>query len=176
MTYLAFVVLGLCVGAVSGLIGIGGGILFIPALVFIFAYSQQEAQGTALATLVPPIGLLAAWQYYKQGYVHIAPAAVLACSFAVGSYISAGYIKSIPTHTLQLLFGSILIVIGCRLIFSGLPLASWALSTLIVVSLSAVSAFLLNLLGRSLATRISLTDAARKTLAHRAPAPVDWQI
>jgi uncharacterized protein len=66
-----YVILGLAAGIFSGLIGIGGGIIIIPALVFLFGFSQHQAQGTTLALLVPPIGLLAAWMYYTQGYVNM---------------------------------------------------------------------------------------------------------
>ena len=72
---LLYLLLGLVVGAISGLIGIGGGAFFVPALVFLFGLSQHQAQGTTLALLVPPIGLLAAWTYYKQGYVDLKIAA-----------------------------------------------------------------------------------------------------
>lgn len=64
-----YLLLGLVAGIFSGLIGIGGGTIIVPALVFLFGLSQHQAQGTTLALLVPPIGFLAAWTYYKQGYV-----------------------------------------------------------------------------------------------------------
>ena len=67
--------LGIIAGAISGLIGIGGGVIIVPALVYLFGLSQHQAQGTTLALLVPPIGLLAAWTYYRQGYVDLKMAA-----------------------------------------------------------------------------------------------------
>lgn len=70
-TILPYILLGLVAGILSGLIGIGGGIIIIPVLVFIFGFSQHMAQGTTLALLVPPIGILAALMYYKQGYVDV---------------------------------------------------------------------------------------------------------
>lgn len=71
MDNLLYVLLGLMVGTVSGIIGIGGGIMLVPILVFFFKMSQHQAQGTTPAILVPPIGILAAWTYYKHGYVDI---------------------------------------------------------------------------------------------------------
>ena len=66
-----YLILGLAAGTLSGLIGIGGGVIIVPALVFLFGLPQHQAQGTTLALLVPPIGILAAWTYYKQGFVDL---------------------------------------------------------------------------------------------------------
>ena len=77
---LFYLFLGLLAGALSGLIGIGGGIIIVPALVFLFGLSQHHAQGTTLALLVPPIGILAAWTYYKQGDVDLKIAAFISTS------------------------------------------------------------------------------------------------
>lgn len=66
MSMVLYLLLGLAAGAFSGLIGIGGGTIIVPALIFLFGLSQPQAQGTTLALLVPPIGFLAAWTYYKQ--------------------------------------------------------------------------------------------------------------
>lgn len=68
-TIVLYILLGLVAGFTSGLIGIGGGVIIVPALVFLFGLSQHKAQGTTLALLIPPIGLLAVWTYFKQGYV-----------------------------------------------------------------------------------------------------------
>lgn len=67
----AYWLLGFAIGGISGLIGIGGGVLITPALIYLFGFSQYEAQGTTLALLVPPIGILGAWTYYQRGYVDI---------------------------------------------------------------------------------------------------------
>jgi uncharacterized membrane protein YfcA len=79
-----YLLLGLIAGTMSGLIGIGGGIIIIPVLVFLFGFSQHEAQGTTLALLVPPIGLLAAWTYYQQGYVDLKIAGYICAGFFLG--------------------------------------------------------------------------------------------
>jgi hypothetical protein len=71
------ITVGLLAGVVSGLVGIGGGVIVIPALIYLFGFSQHIAQGTTLAMLVPPIGILAALTYYRQGYVNLGVAALL---------------------------------------------------------------------------------------------------
>ncbi len=73
---LLYIILGLLAGILSGLIGIGGGVMIVPSLIFLFGFSQLEAQGTTLGLLVPPIGILAAWTYYQQGYVNLKVAAL----------------------------------------------------------------------------------------------------
>jgi uncharacterized membrane protein YfcA len=78
---LLYLLLGLVAGIISGLIGIGGGTIIVPVLVFFFGLSQHQAQGTTLALLVPPIGFLAAWTYYKQGYVNLQIAAFICLGF-----------------------------------------------------------------------------------------------
>ncbi len=83
---IAYLLLGLAAGILSGLVGIGGGILIVPALVFLFGFSQQQAQGTTLALLVPPIGILAAWTYYQTRLCQFTSRAFIAAGFIVGSF------------------------------------------------------------------------------------------
>jgi uncharacterized membrane protein YfcA len=78
-----YILLGLVAGITSGFIGIGGGVIIIPLLVFLFGFTQQQAQGTTLALMVPPIGLLATWLYYRQGYVNVEAAAYICIGFFV---------------------------------------------------------------------------------------------
>jgi uncharacterized protein len=119
MTYVVqYVALGLLVGAISGLIGIGGGILTIPALVFLFGFSQHQAQGTTLAMLVPPIGLLAAWTYYSQGYVDLKVAAYICLGFFLGGPIGARIATHVPGAALERIFGVALLLISLKMIFS----------------------------------------------------------
>ena len=113
----AYILLGLAAGILSGLIGIGGGILIVPALVFLFGFSQQHAQGTTLALLVPPIGILAAWTYYKHGFVDIKVAAVIAVGFIVGSLLGARFATGISNDLLGKIFGTFLVLIGLKMIY-----------------------------------------------------------
>jgi len=113
----AYVVLGLVAGIISGLIGIGGGIIIVPALVFIFGMTQHQAQGTTLALMVPPIGLLAAWTYYKQGYVNLKVAGLICLGFFVGGLLGARIATSLPTKVLEKIFGVGLLLISIKMIF-----------------------------------------------------------
>ena len=108
--------LGLIAGVASGLIGIGGATIIIPALVFLFGFDQHTAQGTTLAMMVPPIGLLAAWAYYRAGYVDVRMAAILAIGFFFGGLIGAKYAVSLPGPTLQRIFGIGLLLIAVKMI------------------------------------------------------------
>lgn len=118
MNLLLFVVLGLAAGILSGLLGIGGGILIVPALVLVFGLSQHLAQGTTLALMVPPIGLLAAWTYYKQGYVDIKIAALICLGFFFGGLIGAKCATSINPVMLKRLFGIALLVAALKMILA----------------------------------------------------------
>ena len=111
-----YLILGLLAGALSGLVGLGGGFVIVPALVFIFGFSQHQAQGTTLALLVPPIGLLAAWTYYRQGFVDIRVAAVIAVGFVAGSLLGARYAMTVSNETLEKVFGVALVLIGLKMI------------------------------------------------------------
>jgi uncharacterized protein len=111
-----YLILGLLAGALSGLVGLGGGFVIVPALVFIFGFSQHQAQGTTLALLVPPIGLLAAWTYYRQGFVDIRVAGLIAVGFVVGSLLGARYAMTLSNETLEKVFGVALVLIGLKMI------------------------------------------------------------
>ncbi len=115
-----YLILGLLAGALSGLVGLGGGFIIVPALVFIFGFSQHQAQGTTLALLVPPIGILAAWTYYRQGFVDVKVAAFIAAGFVVGSLLGARYAMSISSETLEKVFGVTLVLIGLKMIIGKL--------------------------------------------------------
>jgi uncharacterized membrane protein YfcA len=115
---LLFIVLGVIAGGLSGLIGIGGGVIIVPALLFIFGFSQHQAQGTTLALLVPPIGILAAWAYYKQGYVDFQAALFICIGFLAGSFVGAKLATHISSITLERIFGVALLVISLKMIFA----------------------------------------------------------
>lgn len=118
MSLFGFALLGLVAGVFSGLVGIGGGILIVPALVFIFGLTQHQAQGTTLALLVPPIGLLGAWTYFKQGYVDLRLALLIAAGFFLGSLLGARFSVNLPDRTLARVFGAAMLLIGARMVYS----------------------------------------------------------
>jgi len=112
---LLYVLLGLVAGVLSGLIGIGGGVIIVPALIFLFGLSQHEAQGTTLALLVPPIGFLAAWIYYRQHYVHLNIAALICVGFLLGGLLGARVATHLPNTTLERVFGVALLLISLKM-------------------------------------------------------------
>jgi uncharacterized membrane protein YfcA len=116
--YLLYILLGLVAGILSGTIGLGGGVIIVPALVFLFGLSQHMAQGTTLALLVPPIGILAAWTYWKAGYVDLRVAALVAIGLFFGSYLGARIATHLPGGVLEKIFGVALLLIALKMILS----------------------------------------------------------
>ncbi len=113
-TFLILVIIGLFSGAFSGLVGIGGGVIIIPALVLFLGLSQHEAQGTSLAILLPPIGLMAAYQYYKSGNVNLIYAIVIAITFFIGGYFGAKFAVKMPQDILKKVFGIFLLLLAIK--------------------------------------------------------------
>ena len=112
-----YLLLGLFAGIISGLIGIGGGIIIVPALVYLFGLTQHQAQGTTLALLVPPIGLLAAWTYYKHGYVNLTIAGFVCIGFFVGGLLGAKIAVGLSNVILRRIFGIALLLVSLYMIF-----------------------------------------------------------
>lgn len=114
---MGYIVLGLVTGIFSGLVGLGGGAIVIPGLVYFFGMSQHMAQGTSLAMMIPPIGILAVWTYYKHGHVNVKVAAILIIGFLLGSLIGAKLAIAIPAALMKKIMGASLIAIGIKMVF-----------------------------------------------------------
>ncbi len=114
-----FITVGLVAGILGGMLGIGGGVIIVPALLFLFGLTQHEAQGTTLALMVPPIGLLAAWTYWKQGCVKVEMAAFICLGFFFGGLLGAKLATQISGQNLCKLFGVFLLVISLRMVLFG---------------------------------------------------------
>lgn len=112
MDYFLLFLFGCAVGVMSGLMGIGGGIALVPGLMILFHFSQQEAQGTSLAVLIPPIGIFAAMVYYQHGYVRLPVVVWIALGFLAGAFLGAKLIPFIPERMLRIAFGVILLYVG----------------------------------------------------------------
>jgi uncharacterized membrane protein YfcA len=110
--------IGLAVGVVSGVVGIGGGILFVPALVWLTGMSQHKAQGTSLGALLAPVGLFAFMEYYRKGNADLRVALLLAAGFLVGGYFGAAGAQHISDLWLRRIFALTLIAVGGRMWFS----------------------------------------------------------
>ena len=108
--------LGLGAGTLGGLLGVGGGLVMIPAMVYLFGMTQHQAQGTSLAVMVPPIGLLAAWRYYTAGHVHLAMAAYICAGFFLGGLLGANLANAISGLWLRRIFGSFLLVASLEML------------------------------------------------------------
>jgi len=122
-----FVVLMLLIGLFSGIasdiFGIGGGVIIVPALIYLAKFSQHAAIGTSLAILLPPVGLWAALEYYRHGNVDLKAALIVAIAFMVGGWIGAHLANQIISGgVLKLLFGIFVVGIGVYLIFDALKL------------------------------------------------------
>jgi uncharacterized membrane protein YfcA len=115
MEILILLTVGLIAGIFSGFLGIGGGIIIIPALVYWLGYSQHNAQGTSLGLLLPPIGLLAVINYHKAGFVNIKAATIMCITFIIGSYVSSKIVVDIPELIVKKIFGIFLLFYAVKL-------------------------------------------------------------
>jgi len=118
MNIALYLLVGLLGGVISGMLGIGGGIVMVPALAFLFGLSQHQAQGTTLALMVPPIGLLAAWTYYKAGFVDLKIAAFVCLGFFLGGLVGAKLVVGLPDTLLRKIFGVALLIIAIKMILT----------------------------------------------------------
>ncbi len=118
MTQVLYVVLGVVAGILGGMFGIGGGAIIVPALVLLFGLTQHQAQGTTLAILVPPIGLLAALRYYQSGNVKLSIAALVCIGFFVGGLIGANIVHNFSDPLLKRMFGIFLLVVSLQMILT----------------------------------------------------------
>jgi uncharacterized membrane protein YfcA len=109
--------IGVVVGVFSGIVGIGGGILFVPALIWIYGMDQHKAQGTSIGALLAPVGLLAFLEYYRKGHADVRIAALLAAGFLVGGYFGAASAQMIPEVVLRRVFAVTLVAVGGWMFF-----------------------------------------------------------
>lgn len=115
---LFLLLIGVFAGFISGMMGVGGAIIIVPALVLIFGMSQHNAQGTSLTVLVFPVGIFAVMNYYKKGYVNFKFALVLILAFVVGSYLGSLLSINLPEKILKKIFAVLILLIGIRMFFS----------------------------------------------------------
>ena len=109
---------GLVVGVVSGVVGIGGGILFVPSLIWLLGMDQHKAQGTSIGALLLPVGLFAFLEYYRKGNADIRVAALLAAGFLVGGYFGGFGAQYIPEIWLRRVFAVTLVAVGAKMLFT----------------------------------------------------------
>ena len=114
---LILLTVGLAAGFLSGLVGIGGGIIIVPVLVYFLGFSQHQAQGTTLFMFLLPIGVLGVLNYHKQGFVDYKTALIICSTFIFGSYFGSKFAISLDQKTIKQVFGVIIILLGCKMLF-----------------------------------------------------------
>lgn len=117
MMLIGLIMIGLSAGLLSGIFGIGGGILIVPALMYLLGFSQKLATGTSLAILLPPVGIAAVWEYYKHGNVDLRAALIIALMVLLGSWLGARVATQLDAKILKTLFGVFLVILGGYVIF-----------------------------------------------------------
>ncbi len=115
---LILVAIGLFTGGASGILGIGGGIILIPALIYLCGFTQQQAVGTSLSIMLPPIGFFAAMNYYRAGNVNVKYAIILAITFMVGSYITSKIAVGLPEPVVRKVFSVFLVIVAIKMFFT----------------------------------------------------------
>jgi uncharacterized membrane protein YfcA len=99
------------------MIGIGGGIIIVPALVFVLGFSQQQAQGTSLGLLLLPVGILAVLNYYKQGFIDVKVVGIMCVTFILGGWLGSKIALSLPQETVKKIFAVVLIIVAVKMLF-----------------------------------------------------------
>ena len=107
-TVIIIMSIGLTAGILSGLVGVGGGIIIVPALVFFLGFSQQTAQGTSLGLLLLPVGIFAVFNYYNRGFIDLKVIAIMCITFIIGGWLGSKLALSIPERTVKRLFAVLL--------------------------------------------------------------------
>ena len=120
-TIIIIIVVGLAAGMLSGLVGVGGGIIIVPSLVYFIGFSQKTAQGTSLALILLPVGILAVLQYYKQGHVDFKIVGLLAIGFLAGSFFGSKIALSLPQDTVKKIFAILMIIVAVKMLFLDKP-------------------------------------------------------
>jgi uncharacterized protein len=116
-TMLIVILVGVAAGIMGGLVGVGGGIIIVPALVYLLGVSQKTAQGTSLALIMLPVGILGVLQYYKQGHVDFKVVGLLAIGFFLGSFLGSKIALSLPQATVKKIFAVLMILIAVKMLF-----------------------------------------------------------
>lgn len=125
-TILILIIIGIAAGILGGLVGVGGGIIIVPSLVYFLSFSQKSAQGTSLGLLLLPVGILGVLQYYRQGHVDFRVVTILAIGFLAGSYFGSKIALSLPQETVKKIFAIIMLLIAVKMLFIDKPIKDTA--------------------------------------------------
>jgi uncharacterized protein len=117
-TVLILALIGLLAGTMGGMVGLGGGLIIVPAMVYLMGADQKTAQGTSIAIMLPPIGLFAAINYYKAGYVNIKYALIIAATFMIGGFLGSKLAIALPEAVVKKVFAALMIVTAAKMLLS----------------------------------------------------------
>jgi len=124
-TILLLIIVGLAAGVLSGMVGVGGGIIVVPALVIFLGFSQHQAQGTSLGLLLLPVGILAVMNYYNKGYIDIKVVAIMSIAFVLGGWLGSKLSLSLPQDTVKKIFAIVLFYTAFRMMGWDSVIAKW---------------------------------------------------
>lgn len=124
-TVLLLIVVGLAAGVLSGMVGVGGGIIVVPALVIFLGFSQHQAQGTSLGLLLLPVGILAVMNYYNKGFIDIKVVAIMSIAFILGGWLGSKLSLSLPQDTVKKIFAIVLFYTAFRMMGWDMLIAKW---------------------------------------------------
>jgi hypothetical protein len=116
-TILLLIIVGVLAGMLSGLIGLGGGVIIVPALVYLLGFSQHQATGTSLGILLLPAGIFAVMNYYKKGYIDVKVVLLIFCGFLVGGWVGSRISLNVPEAVLKKIFAVVLLLIAGKVLF-----------------------------------------------------------
>lgn len=122
---ITLLLIGLAAGVLSGLVGVGGGLIVVPALVFFMGYSQHQAQGTSLGLLLLPVGILAVINYYNKGYIDIKVVAVMSIAFIVGGWLGSKLALRLHEDIVKKIFAVFLFYSACKLLKWDKAIFNW---------------------------------------------------
>jgi len=116
-TVIILIIIGIAAGMMGGMVGVGGGIIIVPALIFFLGFSQKMAQGTSLGILLLPVGILGVFQYYKQGYVDMKVVLIISLAFLIGSFFGSKIALSLPQETVKKIFAVLMMLVAVKMLF-----------------------------------------------------------
>ena len=116
-TIILLLLIGLAAGMLSGLVGVGGGIIIVPALMYFLKFDQHQAQGTSLGLLLMPVGILAVMNYYKEGYLDAKVVAIMCIAFVIGAFLGSKVSLAISQEKLKKVFAILLLFVAIKMLF-----------------------------------------------------------
>lgn len=120
-TILLLLIVGLVAGVLSGLVGVGGGIIMVPAMVLFLGFTQKQAQGTSLGIMLLPVGVLAVIQYYKQGYINFNYVFIISAAFVVGGFLGSKLALNLSDDKMKKVFAIVLMLVSLKMLFFDKP-------------------------------------------------------